>query len=70
MKAVACMIACPCGGEVVQLPYEHGHHVYYQLTERSTIIFSGICSDCGDGVKVERDILSLVLHCPTDQRGN
>lgn len=62
--AVACMIKCRCGGDVESLPYEEGNHIYYVLTSDRTIVFRGRCSQCREGVRVERDIQTLLLMCP------
>lgn len=68
MEMVGCRVQCKCGGHVELL--DEG--VYYILTENHTIIFRGVCNTCGDGVRVERDILSLMLSCPNKEgeRGN
>ena len=61
MKAVACMVACPCGGHVEVLP-EDG--AYYVLTEALTIVFTGRCGRCFELVRVERLIVELMVNCP------
>ena len=68
MNAVSCILLCQCGGHVSYLHED----IYYVLTEKRTIIFRGVCSLCGELVKVERDILSLILTCPNKdgERGN
>jgi hypothetical protein len=69
MSAINCVIKCKCGGTVCQVA-EDG--TWYTLTERSTIVFRGICSDCEQLVRVEREITTLLLLCPTgaDQHVN
>ena len=68
MEYYACQVRCSCGGFVETL--QEG--VYYILTEDYKIIFRGICNQCGSGVRVERDILSLMVMCPNKagQKGN
>jgi hypothetical protein len=66
--AVSCKLFCQCGGHIQHLPDDG---VYYVLTEEHTIIFRGMCNQCGGGVRVERPILSLMVRCPSDaQRAN
>ena len=64
-QAIACIIKCECGGDVEVLPREDGHHIYYVLTSDLTIIFRGTCSQCHEGVRVEREIQTLLMMCPT-----
>ncbi len=58
---IGCAIQCKCGGRVFQLLEDQA---FYILTPRYTIIFRGICDSCGETVRVERDIRSLLLLCP------
>lgn len=62
MEYTGCQIKCSCGGVVCQVA-EDG--IWYILTERNTIIFRGICSECEQLVKVEREIATLWMLCPT-----
>lgn len=61
---IACIVKCSCGGKVEYL----NDGVFYILTERNTVIFQGTCSSCLELVKVEREIATLFLMCPTEER--
>ena len=61
MKYVACVIHCSCSGRVERLV----EGVAYVLTDKQTIVFGGICSQCGSPVQVEKPITTLMLHCPS-----
>lgn len=61
MTDIACRINCKCGGLVIRLD-EDG--IYYILTDQHTIIFRGICNECGRMVNVEKHILALYLNAP------
>lgn len=61
-QAVACILMCQCGGRATNLR-EGG--VFYVLTAERTIIFNGVCDTCHEGVRVEKPILDLIVHCPT-----
>lgn len=61
-KGVACQIVCQCGGRVETL----NDGTYYVLTDKHTIIFLGLCNRCHEGVRVEKPILELMVHCPID----
>ncbi len=62
MDHVGCSIQCRCGGIVIRLLEDEA---YYWLTERHTIIFRGYCNMCNEVVSGERDILGLMLLCPS-----
>lgn len=64
MSAIGCRIMCQCGGNVDRLPDDG---IYYVLTEDNTIIWRGICGTCGEAVRVERDIVELIMMCPTKE---
>ena len=64
MKVVCCAVQCSCGGTVKRLTDDG---VFYMLTPQHHIIFTGICEDCEEPVKVERDILSLMMLCPIEK---
>lgn len=68
MDFVACSLKCECGGTVSELV----DNVMYILTEDHQIIFRGACPNCGQNTQVTRDILSLVMLCPSkkNQKGN
>lgn len=63
MNAVSCKIICRCGGTATALPDDG---VYYVLTDDHTIIFRALCNQCGSGVRIEKPILELMVHCPMD----
>lgn len=65
MNAVSCKIVCQCGGVGVTLPDDG---IYYVLTDDHRIIFRALCNVCGEGVRVEKPILELMVHCPVDNR--
>ena len=44
--------------------------MFYVLTDERTIIFLGVCETCGEGVRVEKPITDLLLHCPIEGRAN
>lgn len=67
MKMLGCSLRCECGGVVESL----SEQVLYILTENHTVIFRGVCSECCEITQVERDIMSLLLMCPNeDKKGN
>lgn len=65
MDIVGCAIRCRCGGVVDRLMEDEA---YYLVTENFTIIFRGYCNICDEAVSVERDIQSLLLLCPTENK--
>jgi hypothetical protein len=55
---------CSCGGVATTLP----DGVYYILTDAHEIVFRGICNQCGEGVRVTKPIVDLIMHCPMDDK--
>lgn len=62
---VRCQIVCLCGGTVTHLV----DGIYYYLTKDIEIIFRGRCDVCGEEVQVTRNIQTLMLMCPMEDRG-
>lgn len=65
MKMTGFVLTCSCGGAVKRVLRDN---YFYVLTERQTIIFRGVCSECGEGVTVEHMLDYLRLMCPTSSK--
>ena len=65
MRTVGCQIMCRCGGTVDRLCDDC---IIYVITENLTIIFRGVCNQCGENVSVEKDIISLLALAPDDNK--